>query len=86
MNLRFEIPPGAENHEVSQSRVADRGHVADDDDAAHARARQGHDSTSRTIPTAARRSLLSVPKYDFDWQTATSWPSRSCCRRARSSR
>ncbi len=30
-----------------------------------------------SIRTAEQEVLLRVPKYDFNWQIRTSWPSRS---------
>ena len=36
--------------------------------AAHARARQGHDLHRALSGRHVRESLLSVPKYDFNWQ------------------
>ena len=39
-----------------------------------------------TIPTARRRSLLDVPRYDFNWQMRTTFAEpQAACPRARSS-
>ena len=32
-------------------------------------------------PDGSDETLLDVPRYDFNWQIATCWPSRSAARR-----
>jgi hypothetical protein len=69
---RFEIPPGAPAHAMSDSRVLDR-------DAAalglfvHMHVR-GRDMTFRAVrPDGTSETLLMVPNYNFDWQMPYRW-------------
>ncbi len=65
---RFEIPAHAENHEVRASWVAD-----EDIDIIslmpHMHLRGKDYLYQATYPDGRREVLLSVPKYDFGWQT-----------------
>ncbi len=67
MNLRFEIPPLAENHEVRQSRV-----MAEDtlltSMTPHMHVRGKDMQYLAHYPDGRTEILLSVPKYDFAWQ------------------
>jgi hypothetical protein len=67
LTLNFQIPPGAANHEVkgSQTLVRDTTLIAM---MPHMHMR-GKDMTySATYPDGRTETLLSVPKYDFNWQ------------------
>jgi hypothetical protein len=68
VNAIFTIPAGAEDHEVSTD-------VEFLQDATlwglfpHTHVRGKRWSYSLTLPDGTKRTLLSVPKYDFNWQT-----------------
>jgi peroxiredoxin/mono/diheme cytochrome c family protein len=68
LNEGFTIPPGVDNHEVRAARTFERDvellglfpHM-------HLR---GKDFTYRVVyPDGRRETLLSVPRYDFNWQS-----------------
>jgi hypothetical protein len=70
---RFEIPPNASHHKVTASRtfsfdatgIGMYSHM-------HLR---GKDMTFEAIPANGdRETLLSVPNYNFEWQSAYRWP------------
>jgi thiol-disulfide isomerase/thioredoxin len=69
---RFEIPPGAPHHPVTASRTFD-------DDATgvgmfcHMHLRGKDMSLTATAPDSSVRRLLSVPNYNFDWQSSYRW-------------
>jgi mono/diheme cytochrome c family protein len=67
MNLRFEIPPHADNYEVRQSRV-----MAEDTllttMTPHMHVRGKDMQYIAHYPDGKQEILLSVPKYDFAWQ------------------
>ncbi len=65
----FDIPPGAANHPVRSSLHLPGRRPPAQPDAAHAPARQGLPATRRPSPTARQEILLSVPAYDFAWQS-----------------
>ena len=67
MNVRFAIPPGAANHEVSSSRTfADDVLLTSMTPHMHVR---GKDMTyTAKYPDGRTEVLLRVPKYDFNWQ------------------
>ena len=67
MNVRFEIPPGADSHEVRGSRV-----LAEDTFLTamtpHMHVRGKDMIYIAHYPDGRSETLLSVPKYDFSWQ------------------
>jgi hypothetical protein len=68
INRRFVIPAGAENHEVQSSYTfkAD-AHILNLMPHMHLR---GKDFEYRLVyPDGASKVILSVPRYDFNWQT-----------------
>lgn len=71
-NTKFEIPPGAPNHQVVHSEV-----LADDTTGiglfTHMHLR-GKDMTFIAhLPNGDSRRLLTVPNYNFDWQMGYRW-------------
>jgi hypothetical protein len=64
---RFVIPAYDGNAESEGHDHARTRHGDDEPHAAHARPRQGHD-LHRALSDGRTRVLLSVPKYDFNWQ------------------
>jgi mono/diheme cytochrome c family protein len=68
MQMRFEIPPGAAAHEVrSQYTFNQDARVTSFMPHMHLR---GKDFTYLAhFPDGTTKTLLSVPKYDFNWQT-----------------
>ncbi|HEU4390671.1 MAG TPA: hypothetical protein VFV34_22900 [Blastocatellia bacterium] len=68
MNTRFAIPPGDPAHEVRSSYSVDADcHITTLMPHMHVR---GKDFQYRLIyPDGASKILLSVPRYDFNWQT-----------------
>jgi hypothetical protein len=68
LNSRFTIPAGASNHAVSTD-------VAFGQDATlwglfpHTHVRGKRWSYELELPDGTKRSILSVPRYDFNWQT-----------------
>jgi hypothetical protein len=68
VNGRFTIPAGASNHEVSTD-------LTFLDDATvwgvfpHTHVRGKRWSYTLELPDGSKKALLSVPKYDFNWQT-----------------
>ena len=69
MNARFAIPPGDPNYRVESTYTFTRG-LAHHSLMPHMHLR-GKDFEYRVdlSPTAPRKCCLSVPKYDFEWQT-----------------
>jgi hypothetical protein len=67
LNLRFAIPPGAANHEVSASRTfAEDVLLTSMTPHMHVR---GKDMTyTAKYPDGRNEILLRVAKYDFNWQ------------------
>ncbi len=67
MNVGFQIPPGAESHEVSQSRT-----LTEDTwlttMTPHMHVRGKDMQYIANYPDGKKEILLSVPKYDFAWQ------------------
>jgi hypothetical protein len=68
LNGRFTIPPGAVNHEVTTDLTflqdaTVRGLFP------HTHVRGKRWSYTLELPDGTKRPLLSVPKYDFNWQT-----------------
>jgi hypothetical protein len=68
LNARFTIPPGAVNHEVTTDLTflqdaTLRGLFP------HTHVRGKRWSYTLELPDGTKRPLLSVPKYDFNWQT-----------------
>ena len=68
LNVRFVIPPGADNHEVQSSFTFKEGvHITSFMPHMHLR---GKDFIFKSVnPDGQTNTLLSVPKYDFSWQT-----------------
>jgi hypothetical protein len=68
MQMRFEIPPGDSAHEVrSQYTFAQDGHVTSFMPHMHLR---GKDFVFIAhFPDGTSKTLLNVPRYDFNWQT-----------------
>lgn len=68
LNMRFTIPAGAPNHEVKSTYVFnEEAHVVSFMPHMHLR---GKDFEVKAIyPDGTSKILLSVPKYDFNWQT-----------------
>jgi len=67
LNLRFQIPPGAPNHEVRAVQTFNEETVLTSM-TPHMHNR-GKDMTYIAhYPDGSSETLLSVPKYDFDWQ------------------
>jgi hypothetical protein len=66
-DVRFVIPPGAENHEVAaEYELEQDSHIVSLMPHMHLR---GKDITYRAVyPDGRSEILLSVPKYDFNWQ------------------
>jgi hypothetical protein len=66
-NLTFVIPPGAPNHEVSAQKTFDRDtYLTNLYPHMHVR---GKDVNYKLVyPDGREEVLLSVPKYDFNWQ------------------
>jgi hypothetical protein len=68
LNARFTIPPGASNQEVATD-------VTFVSDATvwglfpHTHVRGKRWRYDLVLPDGARRTILSVPRYDFNWQT-----------------
>lgn len=72
-NTRFEIPPGAPAHLVRASRTFDADSVGIGMFVhMHLRGRD-MDFVARQ-PDGREETLLLVPNYSFDWQTAYVWP------------
>jgi hypothetical protein len=67
MNLAFQIPPGAENHEVSQSRILTQDTWLTTM-TPHMHVRGKDMQYIAHYPDGTQEILLSVPKYDFAWQ------------------
>jgi mono/diheme cytochrome c family protein len=67
VNLRFQIPPGASSHEVrAAQRFTEDTILTSMTPHMHSR---GKDMTYVAhYPDGRSETLLSVPKYDFDWQ------------------
>jgi hypothetical protein len=68
MNNRFAIPPGAASHEVKSSfTFQEDAHLVSFMPHMHLR---GKDFIYKAVyPDGREQVLLSVPKYDFNWQT-----------------
>jgi hypothetical protein len=68
MNRRFVIPAGADHHEVPSRYVfKEDSHITDLMPHMHLR---GKDFIYRLVlPDGTTQTLLSVPRYDFNWQT-----------------
>ncbi|MGE3819946.1 MAG: redoxin domain-containing protein [Isosphaeraceae bacterium] len=65
---RFEIPPGADNHEVRSSFVfRNDAHLLSFMPHMHLRGKSFEYRV--TFPDGEKRTLLSVPAYDFGWQS-----------------
>jgi len=64
----FEIPPGASNHEVSASLTLEQG-VRLVSLFPHMHLRGKSFELRAVLPDGLERTLLSVPRYDFNWQT-----------------
>ena len=65
---RSRFRPATPNYEVMAKKTFDTRHLPEYDVSAHARARQGRQLQGWCIRTASEEVLLSVPKYDFNWQ------------------
>lgn len=74
-SMRFQIPPGASHHEVKATRIFD----ADSTGIGmfcHMHLR-GKDMTfEATYPDGREETLLSVPNYNFEWQSSYRWPEK----------
>ncbi len=71
----------------SEGRRRDQaGHDHHEPDAAHARARQGHDLHRASTRTARRKCSCACRSTTSTGRSPTTWPSRRSCRRARRSR
>lgn len=66
-DLMFEIPPGAKRHELRAVWVVDQD-VSIVSYFPHMHFRGKDMSLTATFPDGRRQTLLSVPKYDFNWQ------------------
>jgi hypothetical protein len=66
-NFTFVIPPGEPNHEVSAQRVIDRETYLDSL-YPHMHLRGKDVKYTLTSPDGREEVLLSVPRYDFNWQ------------------
>ncbi len=67
-NTRFVIPPGADNHEVrSTFNVPVEGYLLSFMPHMHLRGKDFE--YGLTLPGKTRQTLLSVPAYDFAWQS-----------------
>jgi mono/diheme cytochrome c family protein len=68
LTMKFEIPAGAANHEVrSQYTFMQDGHITSFMPHMHLR---GKDFVYIAhFPDGTKKTLLNVPKYDFNWQT-----------------
>jgi len=66
-NMSFVIPPGHPNYEVSAQRVIDRDTWLDSL-YPHMHLRGKDVKYTLTLPDGREELLLSVPKYDFNWQ------------------
>ena len=63
----FEIPPHASNHEIRSSYIIDQDvHVISY--FPHGHVRMTDMDLIANYPNGEKRSLINVPKYDFDWQ------------------
>ena len=63
----FEIPPHASNHEVRSSYIIDQD-VSVISYFPHGHVRMTDMDLIANYPNGEKRSLINVPKYDFDWQ------------------
>ena len=68
MNTQFRIPAGAANHEVKSSFTF-RDDVRLISLMPHMHLRGKDMEIKAILPDGSTRILLSVPKYDFNWQT-----------------
>jgi len=66
-DINFEIPPGAQNHLVS-ARFQVTENIMVWGLAPHMHFRGSHMKMEALYPDGKRTILLSVPKYDFNWQ------------------
>lgn len=71
MNFSFRIPPGAPNHEVTASFVA-KEDIRLTSLMPHMHVRGKDFRYTVTYPDGRSEVLLSVPRYDFNWQLAYS--------------
>jgi len=63
----FEIPPHASNHEIRSSYIIDQDvHVISY--FPHGHVRMTDMDLIANFPNGESRSLINIPKYDFDWQ------------------
>ena len=67
-NSKFVIPAGDPAYRVDVQHYAASACAAGRPDAAHALSRQGFRVPRWSIPTGETQIVLSVPKYDFNWQ------------------
>jgi hypothetical protein len=67
-NITFAIPPGHPNYEVSAQRVIDKDTYLDTL-YPHMHLRGKDVKYTLTLPDGREELLLSVPRYDFNWQT-----------------
>ncbi len=63
----FEIPPHASNHEIRSSYIIDQD-VSVISYFPHGHVRMTDMDLIANYPNGEKRSLINVPKYDFDWQ------------------
>jgi hypothetical protein len=67
LQFKFEIPPGADNHEVKQSRILTEDTLLVDM-TPHMHMRGKSMTYTAKYPDGRSEILLSVPKYNFLWQ------------------
>ena len=85
LNARFTIPPGAVDHEVTTD-------VTFLQDATicglfpHTHVRGKRWSYTLELPDGTKKPLLSVPKYDFNWQTYYMFTRADCRAKGRAHR
>ncbi len=67
-NCRFKIPAGADNHEViAELNVPENVHITAMSPHMHLRGKSFF--VWAEFPDGTKRDILSVPNYDFNWQT-----------------
>ena len=82
LNARFLIPAYADNHEVTATQVIARDTMLTAL-TPHMHIRGKDMKYIAHYPDGASETLLSVPKYEFNWQTPISSRGPNCCRPAR---
>jgi peroxiredoxin len=72
---RFRIPPGASHHEVKVSRTIEHD-VTGIGMFCHMHLRGKAMRFEAAYPDGSSETLLSVPNYNFEWQSSYRWPER----------